>query len=86
MRLWYTGGSSGCYSSPVSVGKRPLRWLIRHLKQTKAHHLFSISSVLSWTWCAWGCGGADLIARGLVWLLPKAQAEQAERYAGEQGH
>ena len=32
------------------------------------------------------CGGADLVAGRLVWLLLKAQAEEGEGNRGEQGH
>lgn len=32
------------------------------------------------------CGRSDLVARRLVWLLSKAQAEEGEGNRGEQGH
>lgn len=30
----YTGGSGGCYGTPVCISERPV-WLIRHLKQKR---------------------------------------------------
>ena len=85
----YTGSSGGCYSTPVCISERPLCWLIRHLKQRKkkTNPFIQHYCILGWNVSQRGvCGGADLVAGRLVWLLLKAQAEEGEGNRGEQGH